>query len=205
MRADEFLSAARVPVRLKTQRFGPWTIRKRRVRPDKRAEIGGAYHTALCRMSWAGIHLTDGEVVMEDSACELRKHLPIWLHASGRVLVTGLGLGCVVRGLLTKPEVKHIDVVEIDADVLRVIGSEFSRDERVALHHGDALTIDLPGRWDFAWHDLWTDGDVHLQRLHAQLFVRFNKRAGRQGAWAFPRDVARTMPWQPLGAPKRAA
>jgi hypothetical protein len=52
------------------------------------------------------------EVVMEDSPRELRRHLPIWMHAHGRVLVTGLGLGCVVRGLLASPHVEYIDVAK---------------------------------------------------------------------------------------------
>jgi spermidine synthase len=50
---------------------------------------------------------------MEDTLSELRRHTPIFMRAKGRLLVTGLGLG-VVRGLLAKPEVEHIDVVEID-------------------------------------------------------------------------------------------
>jgi hypothetical protein len=37
-------------------------------------------------------------------------------------------LGCVVRGLLSKPEVERIDVVEIDGDILRVVGKEFRGD-----------------------------------------------------------------------------
>lgn len=203
MEPAHYLAVARAPLSLKSQTFGLWTIRKRRIKPEKRAEIGGAYHTALCRMSMAGLHLPDGEVVMEDSMRELRKHLPIWLAARGRVLVTGLGLGCVVRGLIANPAVEHVDVVEIDDGIMRVIGPGFAGHPRVALHHGDALTIELTGSWDFAWHDLWTDGDVHLQRLHAQLFARFDSRCGRQGAWDFPRFTARMMPWRPLGAPNR--
>jgi hypothetical protein len=36
---------------------------------------------------------------MNDFPQELKKHLDFVLRARGRVLVTGLGLGCVVRGL----------------------------------------------------------------------------------------------------------
>ena len=142
---------------------------------------------------------------MEDSAFELRKHLPIWMAARGRVLVTGLGLGCVVRGLLAKPEVEQIDVVEIDDDILRVVGPEFAKDPRVTLHHGDALEIDLAGRFDFAWHDLWTEGDG-LHQLHVALLMRFSNRCGPQGAWAFPRFAARLISrntnFPLLGAPR---
>lgn len=39
-----------------------------------------------------------GELVMTDSLDELNTHLDFMLRAHGRVLITGLGLGCVVRG-----------------------------------------------------------------------------------------------------------
>ena len=128
-----------------------------------------------------------------------------------RVLITGLGLGCVVRGLLASPRIERIDVVELDADILRIIGSEFVDDRRVSLHHGDALTIEFPERrtWDFAWHDLWTDGERHLQSLHAELMVRFRDRVvHQQGAWAFPQAMKKYWSrfYPLLGAPKvRAA
>lgn len=201
-----FLEAARAPTVL-PQTFGLWTIE--RIEADWLLEdpafawVGWPTFTVLKRVTEATQHLDAGEVVMEDTLRELSRHLPIWLAAHGRVLVTGLGLGCVVRGLLASPLVEHVDVVEIDSGILRVVGSEFVGIERVSLHHGDALTIDLPGRWDFAWHDLWTDGEAHLQSLHIQLFIRWHRQCHRQGAWAFPRYLARLLPWRPLGAPRR--
>jgi hypothetical protein len=145
---------------------------------------------------------------MEDSAPELRRHLPIWMRASGRVLITGLGLGCVVRGLLANPQVSYIDVVEIDADILRVIGKEFRKSSRIKLHHRDALTIEFPKykKWDYAWHDLWMEeGNSKLQVLHAELMARFRERVRyQQGAWAFPRDMKKFWGrfYPLLGAPK---
>ncbi len=119
--------------------------------------------------------------------------------------MTGLGLGCVVRGLFAKPEVEQIDVVEIDDGILRVIGPEFDKDPRVNLHHGDALEIELDGRFDFAWHDLWSEDDG-LAKMHVALFKRFAKRCGPQRAWAFPRFAARLISHKTnfplLGAPR---
>ena len=45
--------------------------------------------TFLKHMTLATLHL-DGETVMEDSLPELRKHLPIWMHAEGRYWSPGL-------------------------------------------------------------------------------------------------------------------
>lgn len=196
MTPADYLAAARVPPWYqRKQTFGPWTM-ERMPQPDVTLAfvmgIGADGYTILHRPTEATMHLDRGVIVMEDSRRELRKHLPIWLTARGRVLVTGLGLGCVVRGLLANPAVEQIDVVEIDDDILRVIGPEFARDPRVTLHHDDALTIQFhpAARWDFAWHDLWTE-DEGLQGLHVQLFARFWRRVGRQGAWAFPRHFAK--------------
>ncbi len=125
---------------------------------------------------------------MEDSRRELSRHLPIWLAARGRVLKTGLGLGCVVRGLLANPDVEHIDVVEIDKGIIRVCGAEFVGNPRVTVHHADALTWDRGGRmWDFAWHDLHSFDEEHLDLMHAKLLIDYREAVGQQGAWQWPR------------------
>lgn len=160
MQTEAYLSAARCPPTLVPQAFGLWEIQRRERPPQEpagatfRLLVGADHQTALCRMTEATLHQESGEVVMEDSLQELRRHMPVWLAARGRVLVTGLGLGCVVRGLLASPHVSHIDVIEIDRDILRIVGAEFSGNPRVRLIHDDALTCELPeGRWDIAWHD----------------------------------------------------
>ena len=200
----EILDAARCPDSLLPQQRGNWTISKRPI-PGILAAICPLHqdrwktYTVLTHKVPADIndiHLADesgmvDDVVMEDSSRELRKHLPIWMAARGRVLVTGLGLGCVVRGLLASRDVEHIDVVEIDADIIAMVGPEFADEERVTIHHGDALKVRLPGIWDFAWHDIWTPHNDGLQVLHAELMVKYRRRVGRQGAWAFPRPFKR--------------
>lgn len=198
------MEAARCPASLLPQSAGNWTIARREIPPqlktffERRGDLWNSYTLLTHRLmaDISDIHKADddgfiADVVMEDSATELRKHLPIWMEAHGRVLVTGLGLGCVVRGLLAKPEVTSVDVIEIDADIIRMVGPEFARDPRVTIHHGDALAIKIPGRWDFAWHDIWTPRNEGLQVLHGQLLVNYRKRAGKQGAWAFPRAFKR--------------
>jgi predicted membrane-bound spermidine synthase len=222
MKPDDFLNAARVPASIQPQKFGPWEIERvpLPLLPEKFGGSSRQPHMTVLRheitMDYSNMHKANDEgrvmdVVMEDSAPELRRHLPIWMQAHGRVLITGLGLGCVVRGLLTSPRVEHIDVVEIDLDILRIVGAEFAGNPRVTLHHGDAMQVEFPKdtKWHFAWHDLWTDGDRHLQSLHAELMVRFRDRVvHQQGAWAFPKAMKKYWSrfYPLLGAPKvRAA
>ena len=206
MTPQDYIAAARVPDRLKPQAFGLWTIRRVALRDFKnisifsqlnfKIQVGFDSYTLLHRITEATMHQEHGEIVMEDSLRELRNHLPIWLNAKGRVLVNGLGLGCVVRGLLASPEVEHITAVEIDANILRVVGHEFKSNRRVRLIHGDAFKVEAhrETKFDYAWHDLWTDGDRHLQSLHAELLHRFHPHIPIQGAWALPRFFKRRMP-----------
>lgn len=204
----DFLAAARVPATLAPQRFGLWEI-ERRWFPAGSAparHCGAEQQTALRRLSWRSLHSDAGEIVMEDSRMELARHLPIFMAARGRVLISGLGLGCVLRGLLIKPEVEHVDVVELDPGILRVVGAEFRGHPRVTLHFGDALTVRWPRAtaWDFAWHDVWVDGPG-LDRLHTRLIGRYHRRCRHQGAWQMPRPVLAALARRDirlLGAPR---
>lgn len=197
------LNAARVPETLEPQSFGDWSIWRKKLPEEHRFEHGWPHYTLLMKRvkvdpSWENMHLLDDDetkmdVVMEDSPKELRKHLPIWVIAHGHILKTGLGLGCVVRGLLTKPEVTKISVIEIDEDIIRIVGKEFEDDPRVVIHHGDALTFDVDkiGRIDFAWHDIWVPENIGLQDCHARLLIKYNTGVTMQGAWSFPRMYKR--------------
>jgi hypothetical protein len=156
----------------------------------------GAPYAALTQWTMSTLHRERGHVVMEDTPRELRRHLPILLHARGRVLVTGLGLGCVLRGLLAKPEVEHVDCVELDPWILEYFGGEFANNPRCTLHLGDALQYpwDESSWWDFAWHDVCTpEDDDGLHVLHTQLLGRYMGRARRQGAWQLERSIKRTF------------
>lgn len=214
MTPQDFISAARVPKSIQPQKRGWWTIERKRADSLRLTEcpadegtafVGFDDYTLLRRISWNTLHLEGaGEIVMEDSARELRKHLPIWMGSYGRVLKTGLGLGCVVRGLLANPLVEHVTCIEIDPDVIEMIGPEFSTNPRVEIICADALIWEPRSgdKWDFAWHDIWTDGEESLQLLHMRLAMRFHRLVGAQGAWAFPR-VAKNLIRRKWSNPER--
>ncbi len=199
MTPDDFFAAARVPDSVPSREIGLWSIRRQPVvaemplRVIKAIGLGRPHMTILSRWTEATLHTGHGESVMEDSDRELQKHLPIWMAARGHVLKTGLGLGCVVRGLLADRDVDHVTCVEIEADVLAMVGPEFAGNPRVTLVHADALTWEPPAdaQFDFAWHDIWCEGNIGLAALHVRLIERFMDRARRQGAWDFPREAKR--------------
>jgi hypothetical protein len=147
----------------------------------------------------------DSEVstMMSSTPDELSDHEPFIEAAEGRVLVTGLGLSCVVSGLLAKDEVEHIDVVEYDADVIALVGPSYLLEPRVTIHHADAAQWDVPpnAHWDYAWHDIWgfisdknlDDDDAENGISYRRLFQKYADHADYQAAWAF--DLALAMRW----------
>jgi hypothetical protein len=208
------IDACRVPDEVREQKYGPWEIRRFAVPTDlstftdaairmlmlEAGLAGYKHYTALLRSTLATLHRNMGETVMEDSPRELRKHLPILMNARGRVLISGLGLGCVVRGLLSRPEVTRIDVIEIDPIVIDMIWPEFMMKGKCHLYIGDALTYDWAAEplehgdhhWDFGWHDVWSETES-LAVIHMKLMERYDTMIDRQGAWEFPRECKRIV------------
>jgi hypothetical protein len=159
--------------------------------------LPGDDYTVLRRVTDATVH-TGGEVVMEDTPHELQRHLPILLRARGRVLVSGLGLGCVVRGLLARPAVAHVDVVEVCPHVAALVWPYLQdlAGDRATLHLGDTLTYHWPRamRWDYAWHDVWTEHGS-LNELHMRIMTRYWRMVprGHQGCWQLDRSFRHAM------------
>lgn len=138
------------------------------------------------------------EIMMSNTPQEMIDHQHPLEHATGRVLVHGLGLSCLVSGLLAKPEVDHIDVVEIDQGIIDMVGPAYADEERVTIHHGDCSTFPWPKgtRWNYVWHDIWAN--ISSRNLHdpeeaengipyAMLHRKFSARCDMQRSWAFER------------------
>lgn len=189
-----------------------WYILKRQfdqpIESDRRGKLvtlpAGVY-TFLYRLTDATMmHLPPGEVVMEDTPFELATHLGFIMGAYGRVLVTGLGLGCVVRGLLLNPRVESVTVIENSKDVLKMV-APYMGSTKVKIIEADALewTAKNTSRFDCAWHDLWTDraaGEPHLDFWHVDLLRKCRRFTDHQGAWALDRITKRKLkelrfPW----------
>lgn len=135
----------------------------------------------------------NGKLWMSDTPAERRDHAQAVTHATGRVLVFGLGLGLVIEAMLRKPDVTSIRVIEIDPDVIRCVRphlewlGHYARDyQRVEIIEADAMTY-TPKRfekYDAVWADIWADicGD-NLPEIK-KLRRRWRDRAGWFGAWA---------------------
>lgn len=182
-------------------RQGDWEIRHYAVSDDEerlqrlRAAIN-PWHAArvVPAGTYVGLWHDRRGVVMSATPDEMDDHRAPYqramrLQTDVRVLVNGLGLGMVLSGLLTLPNVAHVDVVEIDADVVRLGKAAFA-DElsqgRVWIYQADALEFrpERGVRYDVVWHDIWDaicgDNLVSMRTLKR----RYARRAGWQGCWA---------------------
>lgn len=131
------------------------------------------------------VHDTRG-VIMSDSPDELRDMADLYSALNGeqpsRVLIHGLGLGCALRAVLACPTVTHVDLVELDPDVVALHGQ---LDPRVQLHVADAFTYQWPKgtTWDLAWHDVWDDLAVDNLADGPGSYARLNRRFARRVRW----------------------
>jgi hypothetical protein len=168
------------------------------VRHEKPVILPPGTYTFLYRLTDATLYCDPpGEVVMEDTPFELKTHLGFVMQARGRVLVTGLGLGCVVRGLLANPAVEYVTCVENSKDVLKLVEPHMPKD-RLTIVEADALTWTANNKetFDCAWHDLWTDrsqGEPHLDLWHLTLLHNCRRTVKQQGAWAFDKQIKKCL------------
>lgn len=138
------------------------------------------------------ILIKDGTVWMSDTRAEILEHSPLinrlwWLELSPvkpSVLITGLGIGMAVRAALNHGA-ESIDVIEIDQDIIDLVGPNFADEPRVTIHHADAFEWVPPrgSRWTMAWHDIWpmiaSDNLEGMRRLKQ----KFQHRVEWQECW----------------------
>jgi hypothetical protein len=151
--------------RITGKEFQPWGCR--RVPP-------GTY-TRLTR---------GGTLVMTDTPDEMKDHLSIVKHATGSVLINGLGLGMVLKNILIRNMVTNVTVIEIDQDLIDLVGPHYE-DERISIVCADALTYKPPKgkRYNAVWHDIWddicTDNLEQMKYLHR----KYGQYSDWQGSW----------------------
>lgn len=136
--------------------------------------------------------LMDGKKLwMSDTDAEKSDHADavrnIWLISAKRVLINGLGLGMVLQAALTFDHVEHVDVVEADERVIKLVGPHYLKDPRVTIHHADAYeqAKRWPSgtRWDVGWSDIWENLDVANLSKMALLNRPYGRRCQWHGCW----------------------
>jgi hypothetical protein len=147
------------------------------------------------RLAWSGRHIEPGTYtrlvhmhrgcVMSDTPAEKKDHFDFVINAKGHVLINGLGIGMCLAAALAKPDVTAATVVEIDSDVIELVGSHYLKDSRVEIINSSAFNYEPPKgiRYGAVWHDIWdamcSDNLPEMQALHR----KYGRRADWQGSW----------------------
>lgn len=102
------------------------------------------------------------------------------------VLLGGLGLGMVLHGLLQLPNVHHVQVIEIDRDVISLTQGAFApqiQSGRVSITYGDVFTFPWPKdrHWNVLWIDIWDSLCVDNLTEMTALKRRYGRRADWKG------------------------
>lgn len=139
--------------------------------------------------------------VMSDTPAEIfdmaGPYLGQTYRPTPRMLINGLGLGILPLALLTYSSIEHIDIVEIDIEVIGLVGQRFFDDPRVTIHHADAFTMEWPKgtTWDYAWHDVWDELSADHVKAMDKLHRKYRKVVGDQDSWCRREMMADARHW----------
>jgi hypothetical protein len=176
------------PVQISEGTLGKWSVMRFSVSEDQ------AKFTALRAAMKGRVYVPPGTytrleckgrgTVMSDTPDEMRDHGYAVHAAHGHVLLNGLGIGMVLTNILKKKYVTAVTVVEIDADVIALVGPNYT-DPRVTIIHESAFEYAPPKgtRYGAVWHDIWDTicGDNIPQMT--KLKRKYGRRADWQGCW----------------------
>lgn len=184
-----------LPVPVTAGKRGPWSISTFKLTHDDvrlenlRAVINGDPEQACKPGTYTRLHHKQRGIVMSNTPMEVRTNSAFIRLAHGSVLINGLGLGMVLRAVLSKPEVLHVVVYEIDQDVIELVSPGFKKElksGRLSIFKEDCFAY-KPERgecYDVAWHDVWDTIDIdNLPQMRA-LKRKWARRVGRQLCWA---------------------
>jgi hypothetical protein len=170
---------------------GEWEVKKFEVK-----EGVGTLRAALAgRPVRTGVYTllqskADG-LFMTDTPAEYRDAAGFINWAEGDVLISGLGLGMVIKALLKKPNVRSITVIELEPDVIKLVAPSYP-DPRVRIICADAYTWKPDRKFDWAWHDIWADistDDLPLMARITRHYQRAMTARDRQQCWG--REILR--------------
>jgi spermidine synthase len=103
------------------------------------------------------------------------------------VLINGLGLGLVLYDCAIKPEVNKVTVIEIDKNIIELVGSQYQSifGDKIEIVNADALEYIPPKgvRYDCAWHDIWDVICLDNWEEYKKLHRKYGRRCNFQDSW----------------------
>lgn len=132
------------------------------------------------------MHSPHQGLIMMDTTTQYILHEPLWLGATGSVLIGGLGLGFVNQKLLDNPYVTSVTIVEKYQEVIDLVWPYCPKDSRFTLVHTDMETWNPPegSYWNYAWIDTWTpDNPMTTSEYASHMSNKFAPYCDEIGVW----------------------
>lgn len=158
-----------------------WTVEKFTIND------GGGIHAMLRGRGtkngdYTRLMTAHGGLMMSDTDAERHDHMG-FVHVAqrgGHVLIGGLGLGCVLRAVLTSDAVEKVTVVEYEQAVIDWVAPTVN-DARVDYVQGDVYEWRWPkgARYSATWMDIW----LQLSTDDLADMTRLRRRYGRVSDW----------------------
>jgi spermidine synthase len=130
--------------------------------------------------------LINGEIMMSDTPMEKNSNFHVVRRAKGHVFIAGLGLGMILWPILAKPEVLRVVVVEMNPDVINLVGPHTPKDPRLTIVQADAFAYKPTTKFDVIYFDIWpsttTDNLPEMAKLHRR-YGRFLQTGGWMESW----------------------
>ena len=125
-----------------------------------------------------------GKMVMSDSMQERVSNFEVCWRARGDVLIAGLGVGMILKPLLSNPEVSSVTVVEKSQDVIDLVAPHYA-DPKLQVVQGDIFSWRPPKgtTYDTLYFDVWADiASSNLDQM-ARLHQAFKGYKRGPGSW----------------------
>jgi len=175
---------------------GNWVIRRIFINEEQAAAFNAAAGKArnACLVSgWYTSLWRKGSdsPIMSDVPAEIAD-LKQWQdHATGKCLISGLGLGIATELALAKPDVTKVTVLEASEDVISLVAPHLTfKYENLEIIHANVFDWIIPDNaaWDAIWHDIWDTIDKSNIDEFEKLGAKFRNYAKWQGFWGLGED-----------------
>jgi hypothetical protein len=140
----------------------------------------------------------DDILTMSDTTMEKDSNYEFLYQANGDVLVAGLGIGLIILPALQKKEVKSIEVIEKNVDVIHAVEMQLRSylmdqglNRKLTVIHGDIFKYkpERGKKWDTIYFDIWynicADNLEEITKLKRKFARRLNRTNPKcwMGAW----------------------
>lgn len=179
--------------RVQPHKFGNWIIEEFEVSEveaeffNLRLKFQGKEDQSIVAGKYKRLEqLSTGYVVMSNTPMECNTNEIAYKKACGSVLIAGLGMGMILEAMLSKPEVTHVRIIEIDQDIIEYVGSFFKNDQRVEIIHGDIFKY-VPAEnefYNYIWLDIWDDINEKNESDFQMLNTRFKEHCNEMNLWS---------------------